>query len=155
MVVGTEPRLADAEGAVREWLNGLTELVGAGHPLEKGAHLETLRSPMKGSYAVLTRIGGGFAVPPDLLYDRARISATIYGVTKWGAAQGAIAYGNAIAALRGHRTHLHGDVYCVFVSDIVGPTNVSPNVKDPQYTVDADFYLEVEVTGGSRYVPRH
>jgi hypothetical protein len=134
----------DAEGAVREWLQGLTDLVGAGNPLEKGAHLEPLRSPMKGSHVVLTRIGGGLAIPPEMPYDRARISATVYGVTKWGAAQGAVAYGNVIASLRGRRTLLSGGVYCVWVSDIIGPIDASPDTKDPRYTVDADFWLEVE-----------
>lgn len=134
----------DAEGAVREWINSLTEnLVGPGNPLQLGAHFERLRSPARGSYALLYRIGGGDALTAEHPYDQARISATIYGATKASACAAAVAYANAVKAVNG-RPVVMGDAVCQVVDNVAGPQALDRDgsgATEYRYLVDCDFFL--------------
>jgi hypothetical protein len=129
----------DAEGAVKEWINSSSDTVSLRVAVQKGAHLKRLRSPYQGNYIVLRRVGGSSTLTAERPVDRARISATIYGVTKEGAAAAAVAYANAIEAVRA-RTVM-GSVVCEFVTNISGPSDQTLNQDEPRYLVDADFYL--------------
>lgn len=134
----------DAEGAVRDWVNSLTSLVGEGNPLLLGAHLDRLRSPARGCYAWLLRVGGTPELTAERPVDRARISASIYGLTKESAAAAAVAYANALLTLEGRRTPMGLDVVCLAVDSIAGPTAIDPSsvTEDRhRYLVDCDLLL--------------
>lgn len=134
----------DAEGAVRDWINSRTDLVGQGRPLQLGAHLGRLRSPGRGSYALLLRVGGTGALTAERPVDQARISATIYGTTKETAAQAAVAYANAVQELDGRPTAMGPLVVCNTVDNLSGPLAIDDtdtNREQYRYVVDADFYL--------------
>jgi hypothetical protein len=132
----------DAEGAARDWVNSLTgTLSGAGRPLELGAHLRRLRSPFRGSYLLLTRVGGGPDPGEEVNLDRARISGSAYGVTKQTAAAAAVANAKALApasvtpgvAITGGRL--------MVVTDITGPLYLIDGDEE-RYIVDAVFHLQ-------------
>lgn len=135
----------DAEGAVRDWINSLTtDLVGLGNPLQLGAHLDRLRSPARGSYALLIRVGGSRSLTAERPFDQARISASIYGTTKQSAANAAVAYVNALEALDGRRVSMGEAVTCQAVDNIFGPTAIDAHLTGEEqwrYLVDADFFL--------------
>ena len=135
----------DAEGAVREWVNSRTvDLVGQGNPILLGAHLDRLRSPARGVYVWLLRVGGGQALTAERPADRARISASIYGLTKESAAAAAVAYANALEQLQGRPTPMGPSAVCLTVDSITGPLATDPaQVSEDRfrYLVDADFYL--------------
>lgn len=130
----------DVEGAVKDWVNAQTALVGPGHPLELGAHLKRLRSPYRGSYALLSRVGGGPDPGEEVNLDRARISASVYGITKNTAAAAATAYANALAAaaitpvipVTGGRLMTVTDLSFVYV----------PDGDEERYLVDALFHCQ-------------
>ena len=128
---------------VRDWVNSLDTLVGPGRPLSRGAFRQLPRSPADGAYTVLSRIGrGGDLVAEDTI-DSPRISASIYAGTDDAAEIAAVAYANAIDALRGAPA-LIGDNTCLVAEDIVGPLLVDNNGSDReqyQYLVDASFLI--------------
>jgi hypothetical protein len=134
----------DAEGAVHAWINSLTtDLVGPGNPLQLGAHFERLRSPARGSYALLYRVGGGDALTAERPYDEARISATIYGTTKASACQAAVAYANAIKAVNGAPVVM-GETVCQVVDNVTGPQALDRDgsgASEYRYLVDGSFFL--------------
>jgi hypothetical protein len=129
----------DAEGAIRDWINESSDTAPVRVYATKGAHLKRLRSPYQGAYIVLRRVGGGQTLTAEVGADRARISATIYGVSKEGASKAAVAYANAIERVRS-KTAM-GDATCEFVANISGPSDQTLNQDEPRYLVDADFYL--------------
>jgi len=133
----------DAEKAVRAWVNANLALTGVDAPLPKGAHLRALRSPFKGAYVILVSVGGdGDAdVVAELVYQRARISAEVRGVKKEQAAEAAIAYANAIMAVR--KPTQMGTAVCEFVDarTLLGPVDLFTVDNEPRYVVDADFYF--------------
>lgn len=137
----------DATGAVRAWVNSLTtDLVGLGNPLPLGAHIGPLRSPASGSYVKLRRVGGSRALTAERPFDRARISATVCGLTIQSAAVAAAAYCTALEALAlgGAATPMGELVVCQVVDDITGPVELPPetdNSLEYHVLVDADFYL--------------
>ena len=135
----------DAEGAVRDWINSLTEdLVGLGNPLQLGAHLDRLRSPARGCYAWLIRVGGSRSMTAERPFDLARISASVYGTTKKTAADAASAYVAALESLDGRRTALNEDVTCQTVDFITGPIAIDAHATGEEqyrYLIDADFHL--------------
>ena len=134
----------DAEGAVRDWINGRTDLAGEGMPLTHGAHLGRLRSPASGTYAYLLRIGGTRALTAERPVDQARISATVYGTTKETACLAATAYTTALEELDGIPTRMGPLAVCVTVDNISGPLPIDDhetNREQYRYVVDADFYL--------------
>lgn len=136
----------DAEAAVRDFINSRTgDLVGVGHPLQLGAFLNRLRSPGKGAYAYLTRVGGTPALTAEQPIDQARISAAIYAPTKEIASAAANAYASVLhtLSLGGHRTPM-GDAVCLVVDGISGPLLVDDtesNHEQVRYLADADFLL--------------
>lgn len=134
----------DAEGAVKDWVNGRTDLVGKSGPIPLGAHLGRLRSPGSRAYVRLLRVGGTRALTAESPVDQARISATVYGTTKEVAAQAAVAYTNALEGLSGAPTPMGPLVICHIVDNITGPLAIddSDTTREQyRYLVDADFYL--------------
>jgi len=127
----------DVEGAVRDWVNTLTDtLVGAGQPIPLGAHLKRLRSPSKQAYVLLSRVGGGDEWGGHA--DDARISASIYAMTKEAAAAGAVAYANHVRAL-GVLQPVVGAVRLRACDNVTGPTYI-PDGDEERYLVDADIF---------------
>jgi hypothetical protein len=130
--------VADVEGAVRDWVNAQAGLVGAGHPLELGAHLKRLRSPFRGSYLLLSRVGGGPEGAEEINVDRARISGSVYGVTKITATAAAVAYANALATVSPQAAVTGGRLAAV--TDIV--VNYIPDGDEERVVVDAVFHVQ-------------
>lgn len=130
----------DAEGLARAYLNGLTAtLVGAGKPLPLGVHLNRLRSPMAGPYAILTRIGG-FDDPGEANFDNARISCQVYASTKAAAAAAAVAVANAFRYLDGAPQIVAGFGTLRAATGITGPL-YAPDADEDRYIVDATLIL--------------
>lgn len=133
----------DAKGAVRKWINtGLAGiLTGAGKPMPKGAFIgNEIRSPDRGAWCVLTQVGGDDRITASASPSRARISASVRGVTAEDADKAAAAYANQLRAIAGARTVLPDGVVCHMVGDIAGPLDVG-GAPEPTRLVDADFYL--------------
>jgi hypothetical protein len=136
---------ADAEGAVKAWVNSLTtDLVGAGKPLAKGAHLSA--DPLHGArnvcYALLNQVGGGAAFGAENPDQRARISARIYGPSKEAAALAAAGYANALVALAtGAAVAVSGAQILTVDPDTISGPLWTPDFGEPRYLIDADFYL--------------
>jgi hypothetical protein len=138
--------VVDAEAAVRAWLNARDDLVGPGNPIQVGAHLNRLRSPGRGAYAYLLRVGGVPALTAETPLDQARISATLYAPTKEVAAIAATAYARAlhVLSLGGPPVPMGPEAVCHVVDNIAGPTAIDDhesNREQYRYVVDADFYL--------------
>lgn len=127
----------DSEGVIRGWLN-TGPLVGAGRPLPLGVHLVRLRSPYRGSYGLLSRVGGA-PDPGEVNVDEARLSAAIYGTTKKAAAAGATAYANLLASVLAPVPVTGGRLLAV--TDLTGPLYV-PDGDEERYVVDAVFHLQ-------------
>lgn len=134
------PAFVDAEAVVRAWINSrTTTLVGQGKPLPLGCHLQLLRSPMSGAYAVLERIGG-FDDDGEAPIDHARVSFQVRASTKQAAAAAATAVANEL------RTYLDGTPWPVVVDgatryvrgveSITGPS-FYPDGDEDRYIVDA------------------
>lgn len=134
----------DAEGLFRSWLNSLTSiLVGNTHPVDRGFFLDDLiRSPGKGCYAQLSRIGGLDGYGAEIPADMARISCSIFSTTKLSAAVGAIAYANVLRTLSTVQPVVTG-TRIRLADNVTGPSWI-PNLDKnlPQYLVDADLYFE-------------
>lgn len=127
----------DAKGVVRAWINSLTTtLVGTGKPLPLGAHMRRLRSPDAGAYLVLTSVGGDNRFVAG---SRARLSASIWGITVEDADTAAAAYANALLQLTVGNVPMPGAI-CLTVGDITGPLEVTDS-DEAHRLVDADFYL--------------
>ena len=140
----------DAEGAVKDWLNTRTDLVGRGNPIALGAHLTLLRSPGKGAYAYLQVINGVRALTAERPVHAARVSAQFRGTTRETAAHAATAYATALEAMDGVPTRMGPGVLCHTVADITGPLLPSDEHESNRerwaYVVDADFYLSAVPT---------
>jgi hypothetical protein len=144
--------VVDAEGALRAWINSLTTtLVGDGKPLALGLWLgdgprETtrLRSPYRGAYGVLARVGGGPRMTDESPWDWPRISTSVYGVTRLQAHTAAIAYANTLATLDGAPVAvtwtppdaLERVATLLVCQDITGPL-WAPDGDEARYLVDA------------------
>lgn len=147
------PAYVDAEGLLRGWLNSLTGaggLVGQGNPLALGAHLRRLRSPFRDAYAVLTAIGTPAAMTAERVTCHARISASVYGISKDNAARAAVAYANNLLQIP--VTHpVYSGVQFHTIDAITGPIYI-PDGDEERYLVDADFHMtasqSVNTTGG-------
>lgn len=132
----------DAEGAVRDWVNARQDLVGEGGPIPLGAHLgDGLRSPGRGAWVLLLRVGGTRGLTAERPMDIARISATVYGTTKETAAAGATAYATALEGLDGAPVAMGPLVVCHVVDNITGPSAVPDGSGEHRYLVDAEFVL--------------
>ena len=132
----------DGEGTLRGWLNSLTGangLVGPGNPLALGAHFHRLRSPARGSYAVLSGVGTPWALTQESVTAQTRISAMIYGITKERASAAAVAYANRLHHV-GVLRPVYRTVQIVGVDAITGPVYL-PDDDEHRYMVDADVYF--------------
>jgi len=134
--------MLDVEGIVCDWLNTRTDIVGPTKPLNAGAHLKRIRH--QGCYAYIIATG----TPADLVQEvptgKARISVTIYGMTKEVAARGAVAYGTILERIALGVTEKMGDYKCVAIDNITGPTPVDDQLttrEEHRYLVDADFWI--------------
>jgi len=131
--------VVDAEGAVRDWINSRADLYGDGHPIEKGAHLRRLRSPIRGAYVLLSVVSGSQAGSPEATTYVARVSASAFGIRKEGAIRAATAYAAAVGGLAGVPVMM-GSARCLYASAITGPIDLTELDEDePRYAVDADF----------------
>lgn len=126
----------DAVGAMRAWINGrTTTLVGAGLPLQAGAHLRYLQGSTPATYALLEELPGVRSVDspenPDMM---AVISAQVFGGTREAATAAAVALAEEISTqLCGCQASVPGAV--IFVSDdIAGPSWV-PDGNLPRLVV--------------------
>lgn len=133
--------VVEVEGAVRDWVNAQTALVGAGHPLELGAHFKRLRSPFRGSYLLLSRVGGGPEGVQEINLDRARISGSVYGVTKQTAAAAAVAYANLLVTASVTPQILVTGGRLAMVTDVTGPLYLIDGDEE-RYIVDAVFHVQ-------------
>lgn len=134
----------DAEGAVHDWLNSLTTtLVGETRPVTLGFHYDLLRSPGRGAYGLISRIGGNDGITPETPADMARISVSFFSTTKKTAAAAAVAYANTLRGLSAapYVSAAYG-VTLRLADNLTGPTWIPNLLKQlPQYLVDADIYL--------------
>ncbi|MFC9973542.1 hypothetical protein ACFVH6_21875 [Spirillospora sp. NPDC127200] len=137
--------VVEAEGAIKAWLNARLDLVGPGNPIQLGAHTGRLRSPGRGAYAYLLRIGGAAALTAENPVDQARVSATLFAPTKEVASRAAVAYANALHALAGVPTPM-GEAVCLVVDNITGPLGIDDHESTREqyrYVVDADYLLKL------------
>lgn len=137
----------DAEGVVKNWVNAQTfDLVGEGHPLPKGALLNRLQGAAPAAYVALSLVGGTPDMGAEDPDHRARISGSVYGRTKEAASTAAVAYANKVAGLALTGSPLvtvQGALVRLLTADsIVGPLWL-PDLDEPRYVVDADFYLQL------------
>lgn len=122
----------DAEAVVRAWINSRTAtLVGAGKPLAHGCFLNPMRSPDRGAYAKLERIGG-YDDPGDAPVDHARVSFQVYASTKQAAAIAATALANEL------RTGLDGTQQTVVVDGVTRRLLGCEGITGPSYYPDGD-----------------
>lgn len=91
----------DAAGAMREWINGQSGLVGAGNPIQLGAHLKDVPGAAPAVYVQIeelpSRASDG-AEDPDML---AVLSFQVIGGTRAAATAGAVALAEALGGLNG------------------------------------------------------
>lgn len=113
----------DALGAMRAWIDLRTAtLVGAGNPLQLGAHLKKISGGQPVVYAYLeeqlSRRSDDGAENPDML---AALSAQIYGGTREAATLAAVALAEEMSAeLDGRPASVPGALIMA-VDDIQGP----------------------------------
>lgn len=124
---------ADAVGAMREWINSRTAtLVGAGFPLQQGAHLKRISGGAPAAYAYLEETfslrSDDSPESPDLL---AAMSAQIYADTRDAATAAAVALAEEISTqLNGRAWPVTGaTIYAA--DDIQGPSFV-PDGERPR-----------------------
>lgn len=115
----------DAVGVMAAWINGRTAtLVGAGHPLQLGAHLKRLGGGQPVVYALLEEQfsirSEDSAESPDML---AALSAQIYGGTREAATNGAVALAEELSTeLEGRQIAMPAvGALILAVDDIQGP----------------------------------
>jgi hypothetical protein len=114
----------DSVSVIRAWINGRTAtLVGAGHPLQKGAHLKHLDGAASATYALIEEItalrSDDAAEDPDMM---SVLSAQVYGGTREAATAAAVALAEELSSqLCGCQAAVTGAL--IFVADdIQGPT---------------------------------
>lgn len=113
----------DALGAMRAWIDSRTStLVGAGNPLQLGAHLKKILGGQPVVYAYLeeqfsTRSTDA-GESPDMM---AALSAQVYGGTREAATKGAVALAEELSTTFDGTPVLAGDALIMAVDDIQGP----------------------------------
>lgn len=131
----------DVLAALKTWIGAQSGLTGPNSPLPLGAHIgEPLRSPYRGSYVLLSRIGGGPDPAAEANVDQARISGAVYGTTKRHAGLAANAYANLLVAQSGYPSAIPGG-RLLTVTDVTGPTYI-PDGDEDRYLVDAVFHIQ-------------
>lgn len=130
----------DAGGAIKEWVNSLSELVGSGHPMPLGASLTQRSGAASVAYAYLVELPAtvwGGTEHPSML---ARVSAQVYGPTKEAASDAAVAYAEAVMTLmQGRRVTLPTSGVTLAGADNIDGPQWFPDGEEPRYIVDADF----------------
>lgn len=136
------------QAAVRDWVNGRADLVGAGNPLDAGAYTREQRSPAYGAYVVVTRNSEGttsIVEEPAPEIGVARIQFLVYAGTEVAAENAAVMLRKAVEGLQGAREACGSSGVTVLAADNwVGPLFV-PHVGDTGeeycFQVNADFVL--------------
>ncbi|MEV4287353.1 hypothetical protein AB0K40_17755 [Nonomuraea bangladeshensis] len=133
--------------AVLAWVNTHPTLKMPGR-LDLGAFRTQIRSPSRGAYLWVTRLDGTDALIAEEAADQARIAGVVFAATNEAAEAAAVAYANALDAVR-TRTPM-GDAVCLVVDGITGPQMLDDQAGERgelyAYQVDADFFL---INGGS------
>lgn len=127
----------DAVGALRAWINAQTAaLVGAGNPLQKGAHLHHLVGARPAVYTLLeelpSRRSDDSPEDPDMI---AVVSFQVYGDTREAATDGATALAEALAGLTGMPAAAPGAILWA-TDDLQGPY-WSPDGDTPRLILQA------------------
>lgn len=139
--------VVDIEGLVRVWLNSLTGaggLVGAGNPVGGGVHLRRMRSPFKSCFVLLASVGTPGPLTEERTTGQARLTASIYGLTKESAALAAAAYVNRMQRITvEHPSVTSGGVSVKLetVDAISGPLYL-PDGDEERYLVDLDIWVQ-------------
>lgn len=132
----------DGEQVAKDWVNSLTDLVGVGNPLVKGA----LLNPPHGdhpSWAEIQVTGGEAALSAENPDMRAALTWLVYGRTREAAARAVTALANELEALNGARSpELPGG--SVLVADNVTAPNWSPDGPVARYLISCDLYLRAQ-----------
>lgn len=130
----------DAEALLQEWINSQADVVGSGNPITLGAHITrgALRSPAKGSYVLLERIGGFDTWLNEAPSDTARVSGSVFGPSKAAAARAAYAYANRLRRIPYLRPAVGGS-QLVAIDALTGPLYVPSKDGDAQYLVDVSI----------------
>lgn len=131
----------DAVAATIEWVNTQPDLVGAGSPLQGGAHRWRERSPGQGAYALIVYAGGGRAESEAPIHE-ARISASIYAGSEPAARVAAVAYANLLDQVE-YLTPItlpESGAVLLSVDSITGPLH-QPDIGEERYIVDAVLHL--------------
>jgi hypothetical protein len=141
---------ANAETAIRAWVNTRQDLVGNGGPLSGGAYLRSQRSPASGAYAVMVRQAAPATrmVAEDPDPSLARVQALCYAGTAPLAEQAATALATAWMSLSGLPEPCGDTGVTVLVSDnLTGPSAVPLPADSGEaycFQVGADFVLRSE-----------
>jgi hypothetical protein len=127
----------DAVGALRSWINAQTAtLVGAGNPLQKGAHLHHLVGARPAVYALLeelpSRHSDDSPEDPDMI---AVVSFQVYGDTREAATAGAVALAEALTSLTGTPALVEGATLQA-ADDVQGPSWI-PDGDTPRLILQA------------------
>lgn len=128
---------------MHDWLNSLTAtLVGETRPVTLGFYLDHIRSPYRGCYGLISRVAGNDGYGAEVPADMARISVSVFSLTKKSANVGAVAYANILRTVSTVQPVVSG-VRIRLADNLSGPLWV-PNLfkNQPQYLVDADLYFE-------------
>jgi hypothetical protein len=113
-----------AQQAMRDWVNGKTDLVGEGNPLALGAFLRMQRSPADGAYAVLARNAGapGAVAEPSPDLCTAGIVFQVYSPSETTAEAAAAALMSEIETLTGSPQACgDSDVWALVHDQATGP----------------------------------
>lgn len=110
-------------GVMREWINSRTgTLVGAGNPLQLGAHLKKILGGQPSAYAFLEEQFSTRSLDagenPDMM---AALSAQIYGGTREAATTAAIALAEELSTAFDGTPVLTPDALIMAVDEIQGP----------------------------------
>jgi hypothetical protein len=131
----------DSTGILKTWLNTqTTTLVGPGKPLPLGAHLKQLRSPGRGAYVLLSRVGGDDNWTAESVASRVRISSSIFGWTEEATDSAANAYANTILQIKALKPVV-SSVKLQNVDSMSGPLLMPDNGEGVHHLFDFDLYL--------------
>lgn len=133
--------------AIRQWINGRSDLVGIGNALPQGAFIREIRSPADGAYVVIARQSEGVtnvvAEPggPQIV----RIQHITYAGTEQASEAAAKALRAAIESLSGQPVVCGDTGIKILVADnYLGPFAIPPAPDAGEayaYQVNADFVL--------------
>lgn len=129
----------DAEVAARTLVNGMTDLVGVGNPMEKGCLLEPLRTDAK-AYCIPQITGGAAALSAENPDDRASVSFLVHGRTREASALAATALANELEALSGTQQAAGSGVACLVADNVQRPI-YTPDAAGPRHLVSAEIYF--------------